>query len=77
MSNGTTFLVTPPYALQDIPVPQSSCFSMRKRVFPHLDLDHLPESLELGWKDGLSLGVYHINTACVRRESAEDMDRRI
>lgn len=60
-----TYLVTPvPMYLtlhQDI----SSCITLKKRIFPHLDIDHIPESIHAGWHDGLSLGIYVVDRGCV------------
>ena len=42
-----------------------ACLTDRDRVFPHLDLDHLGEAMEVGWKDGLSLGIFEVDQACL------------
>ncbi|KAJ3555818.1 hypothetical protein NM688_g2367 [Phlebia brevispora] len=59
------YLVTPPFAVQQLPSDIRSCFSTKSLVFPHLDLDHIPESVAMGWKDGLSLGIYTSSPGCL------------
>ena len=58
------YLVTPEFAVRSLTASVQRCFSLEKRVFPHLDLDHVPESVEMGWAGGLSLDVYEANLAC-------------
>ncbi|KAH9930751.1 Alg9-like mannosyltransferase family-domain-containing protein [Fomitopsis serialis] len=45
------------------------CFELQERFFPHLDLDHVPEAMALGWKEGMSLGIYSVDMTCLRSES--------
>ncbi|KZT71263.1 glycosyltransferase family 22 protein [Daedalea quercina L-15889] len=60
-----TFIVTPLHALNDVPKEQRACFEQKERIFPHLDLDHVPEARALGRKDGMSLGIFTVNVACL------------
>lgn len=65
--NVTSYLVAPfpmKAILSSTTVP---CLSLEQRVFPHLDLDHIGESIEAGWVDGLSLGIWSIDMHCVSR----------
>lgn len=48
-----------------LPVNFASCLSLDHTLFPHLDLDHIEESLEVGWKNGLSLGIWIVDRTCV------------
>jgi len=64
-SNETTYLVTPLSMQASLPPEIIACFSLDYRVFPHLDLDRIEESVEAGWKDGLSLGVWRVDKGCV------------
>ncbi|KIJ64699.1 glycosyltransferase family 22 protein [Hydnomerulius pinastri MD-312] len=59
-----TFLVTTMAMYAELPVEVSSCMTQQTRIFPHLDLDHIPESVQVGWYDGLSLGVYAVERRC-------------
>lgn len=38
---------------------------LNQSIFPHLDLDHIPESVNAGVLDGLRLGVYTLSRNCV------------
>lgn len=60
-----TLVVAPLYALQDITEEERKCFGLRDRIFPHLDSDHVSEAMTMGWKDGLSLGIFNVDTTCL------------
>lgn len=64
-SKEATYLVTPFPMKASLLRQITTCFSLEHRVFPHLDLDHIKESVEAGWKDGLSLGVWRVDKDCV------------
>ncbi|PCH37886.1 glycosyltransferase family 22 protein [Wolfiporia cocos MD-104 SS10] len=61
-----SYLVAPLYSARIIATDHPECFALEERVFPHLDLDHIVETLELGWRDGLSLGIYSVDTFCLQ-----------
>ena len=63
------YLVTPPFALQSLDANFSYCLTFDKRISPHLDLDHIPESIEMGWKDGLILGIYIAELDCLKQSA--------
>ncbi|KAG6328677.1 hypothetical protein ID866_10412 [Astraeus odoratus] len=63
--SNTTFLVAPIAMYKTIPGNFSFCFIPQTRIFPHLDMDHLRESIAVGWYDGLGLGVYTIERNCI------------
>ncbi|EGO01153.1 hypothetical protein SERLA73DRAFT_179247 [Serpula lacrymans var. lacrymans S7.3] len=67
--SGTTFLVTTAAMHSSLPQPLSDCLVVQHRIFPHLDLDHLSESVEAGWSDGLSLLVYLTDHDCIANRS--------
>jgi len=71
-SKTTTYLVTPFPMKASLPREITACFYLNRRVFPHLDLDHIGESIEDGWRDGLSLGVWTVNQNCV--STNEELD---
>ncbi|KAM5546079.1 hypothetical protein V8D89_000205 [Ganoderma adspersum] len=58
-------LVAPFHSIGDLGTPAQACLTERDRVFPHLDLDHLGEAMEIGWRDGLSLGIFEVDRACI------------
>ncbi|KAI8988994.1 Alg9-like mannosyltransferase family-domain-containing protein [Trametes punicea] len=62
-----TLLVTPFHAVRKLHEQVPGCIKERERVFPHLDLDHIPESVQVGWRDGLGLGIFDVDVACVRK----------
>ncbi|EKM57320.1 glycosyltransferase family 22 protein [Phanerochaete carnosa HHB-10118-sp] len=64
---GGVYLVTPPFAVRSLDQRMSQCLKLDKRIYPHLDLDHIPESIEMGWKEGLSLGIYLAELECLKR----------
>ena len=72
--DATFYLVTPPFALRGLDASFSDCFTFDKRIFPHLDLDHIPESVEMGWKDGLSLGIYIAGLDCLKQFAARSSE---
>lgn len=59
------YLVTPEFAMHSLTAGVARCFNIENRVYPHLDLDHIPESAEMGWPVGLSLGVHKANLGCI------------
>ena len=61
----STYLVTPVSMYLMLPQRISSCMVLKQRIFPHLDLDHIPESVQAGPHDGLSLGIYDIERNCI------------
>ncbi|KAI0366536.1 hypothetical protein BV20DRAFT_641947 [Pilatotrama ljubarskyi] len=60
-------LVTPFHAVKELDAQVQGCVVERQRVFPHLDLDHIGESMEVGWRDGLSLGIFDVDMPCLRK----------
>ena len=62
----TVYLVTPPFAVQALDQSLAQCFVVDRKIFPHLDLDHIPESVEMGWRDGLSIGIYVGDIGCLK-----------
>ncbi|TFK82885.1 glycosyltransferase family 22 protein [Polyporus arcularius HHB13444] len=65
--NSTTLLVAPFHAVRSFDARAQECLTLRNRVFPHLDLDHIAEAVEVGWKDGLSLGIWEVDSVCFER----------
>lgn len=63
----STLLVAPFHAVQELGEQVAECLMERDRVFPHLDLDHIGESVQTGWKDGLSLGIFDVDVECLRK----------
>ncbi|KAI0672169.1 Alg9-like mannosyltransferase family-domain-containing protein [Trametes maxima] len=62
----STLLVTPFHAARELQRQIPGCVTERERVFPHLDLDHIGESVQVGWKEGLSLGIFDVDIVCLR-----------
>ena len=62
--NSTTLLVAPFHAVRNFGTHGGQCLAFRDRVFPHLDLDHVAEAAEVGWRDGLSLGIWEVDSEC-------------
>ncbi|KAI0649779.1 Alg9-like mannosyltransferase family-domain-containing protein [Trametes meyenii] len=62
----STLLVTPFYSARELQKQIPGCVTERERVFPHLDLDHIGESVQVGWKEGLSLGIFDVDIVCLR-----------
>lgn len=60
-----TYLVTPVPMYLMLPQDISSCMALKERIFRHLDMDHIPESIRAGWYDGLSLGIYVVDWGCI------------
>lgn len=60
-----TYLVTPVPMYLTLPQGVSLCMTLKKRISPHLDLDHIPESVQAGGYDGLGLGIYVVDRGCV------------
>jgi len=65
------FLITPFPMKSTLSPTMTPCFALDHRVFPHLDLDHIGESVEAGWSDGLSLGVWRVDKDCVLNTNLE------
>ncbi len=61
----STVLVAPFHAVRELDKGVVGCVRERDRVFPHLDLDHIGESVQTGWKDGLSLGIFDVDVECL------------
>ena len=61
-------MVAPLLALNNVPDEQRGCVELQERIFPHLDLDHVGEAMALGWKDGMTLGVFTVDRACLHPE---------
>lgn len=59
------YLIAPPFAIQGLDRSLVACFELDKRIFPHLDLDHIPESVEMGLHGGLSLDVRVARMGCI------------
>ena len=64
-SFNSTYLVTPIPMYLTLPQGISSCITLKRRVFPHLDLDHIPETIQAGGYDALSLGIYAVERSCI------------
>ncbi|KAG1740454.1 glycosyltransferase family 22 protein [Suillus paluster] len=60
-----TFIVTPVAMWSTLPPALTNCMELDKAIFPHLDLDHIPESMDAGVLDGLRLGVYTLAPKCI------------
>ncbi|EED82494.1 predicted protein [Postia placenta Mad-698-R] len=65
-STATSFLVAPLHATRALTKKYPGCVMLKERVYPHLSLDHISETVEVGWKDGLSLGIYVVDAVCFR-----------
>jgi GPI mannosyltransferase 4 len=65
------FLVTPFPMKSTLSPKMTPCLVLDHRVFPHLDLDHIGESVEAGWRDGLSLGIWRIDKDCMLNTNLE------
>ncbi|KAG1903671.1 glycosyltransferase family 22 protein [Suillus fuscotomentosus] len=59
------FLVTPVAMRYTLPPAITGCMELNQTIFPHLDLDHISESIDAGVLDGLRLGVYTLSRNCV------------
>ena len=68
-------LVAPFHAVKELETVSQKCLKEINRVFPHLDLDHISESVQVGWKDGLSLGIFDVDTACIREAMPAERHR--
>lgn len=64
-ANLSTILVAPFHSIGRLGRENLKCLTERGRVFPHLDLDHIGETLEIGWKEGLSLGIFDVDRSCL------------
>lgn len=60
-----TFIVTPVAMRYTLPAAIMGCMELNQSIFPHLDLDHISESIDTGVLDGLRLGVYTLSRNCV------------
>ncbi|TFY60430.1 hypothetical protein EVJ58_g5159 [Rhodofomes roseus] len=65
-----TLVVAPLYAEYGLPQGKRDCFELVDSEFPHLDLDHLPEAMAQGWYDGMTLGIFTVDTTCLGSEDA-------
>jgi len=61
-SFNVTHLVTPVSMYSTLPKSISSRIALERQIFPHLDLDHVAESIQAGGYEGLSLGVYTVQS---------------
>lgn len=61
----STYLVTPVPMYFMFPQGISSCMTLQESIFPHLDLDHIPESIQAGGHSALSLGIYVVEKSCI------------
>ncbi|OSD00990.1 glycosyltransferase family 22 protein [Trametes coccinea BRFM310] len=68
----STLLVAPFHSVNDLIERSPGCLSERARVFPHLDLDHIAEAVRIGWKDGLSLGIFDVDPVCMEKAVWEE-----
>ncbi|KAL7284770.1 hypothetical protein ACG7TL_002077 [Trametes sanguinea] len=68
----STLLVVPFHSVNDLIERIPGCLSERERVFPHLDLDHIAEAVRVGWKDGLSLGIFDVDPVCMEKAVWEE-----
>lgn len=48
-----------------LPPAITGCMELNQTIFPHLDLDHISESIDAGVLDGLRLGLYTLSRNCV------------
>lgn len=64
-SFNSTYLVTPVPMYLMLPQGISSCITLKTHIFPHLDLDHIPESIQAGSYDALRLGIYAVERGCI------------
>ncbi|OCH91187.1 glycosyltransferase family 22 protein [Obba rivulosa] len=62
----TTIVVAPMHALNLLPPEIRSCSTAMKQISPHLDLDNIAESAAVGWRNGMSLGVFEVDRVCLR-----------
>ncbi|KZT21480.1 glycosyltransferase family 22 protein [Neolentinus lepideus HHB14362 ss-1] len=62
------YLVAPFWATDSVQLDAHS-FHLETRIWPHLDMDHIRESVNLGLRDGLALGVYSLQKNCHRMEN--------
>ena len=60
----STLLVAPFHSIGNLGKAAQACLKEHDRIFPHLDLDHIGEAVELGWKDGMSLGIFEVDEPC-------------
>lgn len=68
-SSDVVYVVTPIAVYKTLPGQVAPCFTLQKRIFPHLDLDHIRETSEIGWYDGLTLGVCTVEQNCIASAS--------
>lgn len=59
-----TFVVTPVAMQSMLPPAIMNCMELNQSIFPHLDLDHMSESMATGVLDNLRLGVYTLSRNC-------------
>ena len=63
----TTYVITTFAMKASLPSAIGQCLTFEHALFPHLDLDHIGESIELGWKGGFSLGIWIVDMVCIER----------
>ncbi|KAF7965116.1 hypothetical protein HWV62_45559 [Athelia sp. TMB] len=68
-TNTTTYVITTFAMKASLPPAIERCLTFEHAMFPHLDLDHIGESVKLGWKGGLSLGIWIVDMMCIERSS--------
>ena len=68
-----SYLVSPISMIATLPMELAACLEMNRRAFPHLDMDHIRESVDVGWKDGLSLGVWTVNRQCLAKDEKGEL----
>ena len=72
-NTSVSYLVSPISMIATLPMELAACLEMNRRVFPHLDMDHIRESVDVGWKDGLSLGVWTVNQQCLAKDEKGEL----
>ena len=72
-NTSVSYLVSPISMIATLPMELAACLEMNRHVFPHLDMDHIRESVDVGWKDGLSLGVWTVNQQCLAKDEKGEL----
>ena len=73
INTNISYLVAPFSMVATLPIEVVACLDINRRVFPHLDMDHLGESVDVGWKDGLGLGVWTVNRQCLAKDEKDEL----
>ena len=65
-SFNSIYIVTPVQMYLTLPQGISSCTALlvKRRILPHLDLEHIPETIHAGY-DALILGIYAAEWSCI------------